>query len=252
MSSIRGDFQSALQGYRTALELLPKVVWLGLDTPSHQDRLLNKKPEELGCLAVTCAIQLGNLKAAIELLDLGRSVFWQQAGSLRSDLELLRVEDQELATELQRVGHQLDANNFSNSLAITRDESDNRDERSAEDVGKERRRLVSLWEDLVEQVRQLPQFKRFLQPVPFDELRQASTEGQIIIVNASKYGVDALVFGVSQPIQHVPLPDIDLEMLIDLSEDIVHQRPAVPTKKSQQHNTLHSILFETNVTGSLE
>jgi hypothetical protein len=84
---------------------------------------------------------------------------------LRSDLESLRLEDPELATELQRVGHQLDANNFSNSLAITRDESDNCDERSAEDVGKEHRRLDSLWEDLVERVRQLPQFKHFLQPV---------------------------------------------------------------------------------------
>jgi hypothetical protein len=33
--------QSALQGYRTALKLLPKVLWLGLDIPSRQDRLLN-------------------------------------------------------------------------------------------------------------------------------------------------------------------------------------------------------------------
>jgi hypothetical protein len=156
ISHINSDFSSALEGYRTALELLPKVVWLGLDTPSRQYLLLCEKSEDLGSLAATCAIQLGNFKAAVELLDLGCSIFWQQAVSLRSDLELLRVEDPELAKELQRVGHQLDAGNFSHSLLTTRDRTINHDQCSTEEIGKTRCHLVGLWEDLVEQVRQLP------------------------------------------------------------------------------------------------
>jgi CHAT domain-containing protein len=198
---------------------------------------LREKSGDLGTLAATCAIQLGKFEAAVELLDLSRSILWQQASSLRSDLDLLRAEDPELAKELQRVGHQLDAGNFSHSLLTTGDESVSHDQRSSEEIGKERRRLVGLWEDLVEQVRQLPKFKYFLKPVPFDELRQASAGREIIVINASNYRVDALIFGASQPIEHVPLPDIDLKVLSELTDDILHRRPAFATKKAQRKYT---------------
>jgi hypothetical protein len=190
-SHVYGDIASALDGYRTALKLLPKVAWLGLDTHSHQARLKLEKLEDLGCLAATCAIHLGCLEEAVELLDLGRSVFWQQAGSLRSDLETLKDSEPELATELQRVGHQLDADNFLCSRFTVEEESLGYHQRSAETVGREHRRLVGQWEGLVERVRQLPQFKYFLKPVPFDQLCRASTEGLIIIINASKYSMPA-------------------------------------------------------------
>ena len=237
ISHVYGDLQSALEGYRTALELLPKVMWLGLDTPSRQALLLHEKSEDLGSLAATCAIQLGNFEAAVELLDLSHSLFWQQAVSLRSDLELLRAEDPELATELQRVGHQLDAGNFTHSLLITGNESISHDQRSAEEIGKMRRHYVGLWEDLVEQIRQLPQFKHFLQPVPFDELCQASAGRQIIVINVSRLRVDALVLGASKHIEHVPLPNINLTVLSELSDDIIHQRPAFATEKTQRNYT---------------
>jgi CHAT domain-containing protein len=237
ISHIYSDLQSALEGYRTALELLPKVVWLGLDTPSRQAHLLHEKSEDLGSLAATCAIQLGNFEAAVELLDLSRSLFWQQAVSLRSDLELLRAEDPELAKELQRVGHQLDADNFTHSLLTTGNESISHDPHSAEEFGKMHRLLVGLWEDLVEKVRRLPQFKHFLQPIPFDKLCQASVGRKIIVINVSKFRVDALVLGASQHIEHVPLPDIDLTVLSELSDDIIHQRPAFATEKAQRNYT---------------
>jgi tetratricopeptide (TPR) repeat protein len=100
ISHRNGDLLCALDGYRTALELFSKVAWLGLDTRSREDTLLREKSENLGCLAATCAIRLGRLEEAVELLDLGRSVFWQQASSLRSDFETLREEDAELAERL--------------------------------------------------------------------------------------------------------------------------------------------------------
>jgi len=44
---------------------------------------------------------------------------------------------------------------------------------------------------------------------------------QVIVINASEYGVDALIFGATGPIQHVSLPDVDLEIITELSNDIV-------------------------------
>jgi len=90
------------------------------------------------------------------------------------------------------------------------------------------------WEELMESVRKLPQFTYFLMPVPFDQLCQAVGAEQIIIINASKYGVDALIFVLLDLFKHVPLPNIDLEELTVLSSEILLQQPAVPIEKLQQ------------------
>ena len=117
MSYGNGDLPSALDGYRIALELFPKVAWLGLDVRSRQDALLHGKPEYIGCLAATCAIQLGRFEEAVELLDLGRSFFWQQASSLRSDLEILREHNAELANMFDTICQQLNAGDFSDPFS---------------------------------------------------------------------------------------------------------------------------------------
>jgi hypothetical protein len=86
-----------------------------------------------------------------------------------------------------------------------------------------------VWEALVESVRQLPKFEHFLRPIPFGQLRQA------IIINASQYGVDALVFGATGPIEHVSLADISLENLTKLSSNIVLEQPVYPTATQQRN-----------------
>ncbi|KIM75678.1 hypothetical protein PILCRDRAFT_13333 [Piloderma croceum F 1598] len=235
-SYLNGDLMSALEGYRTALELLPKVVWLGLDTSLRQDWLLGAESEALGCLAATCAIRLGHLEEAVELLDLGRSVFWRQASSLRSDLQKLNEDEPELSEKLERVGRQLDAGNFSDSaFTIGAENIGNDRQRTPKDVVRERRLLVAEWEELVERVRQLPQFKYFLRPIPFCQLRQVSVAGQVVIINASGYGVDALIFGNTGPIEHVSLPHINLEILTNMSSNIVLERP-INASATQRRN----------------
>jgi hypothetical protein len=231
---LNGDLLSALDGYHVALKLLPKVAWLGLDTFFCQSQLIHEKSEDIGCLAATCAIQLGHLVEAIELLDLGRSVLWQQASSLQSDLEMLREHEPELAHELEIIGKQLDAGNFSGPSFIVGEHNVGDNPLHTGDIGKERRQLVGKWEELVERVRQLPQFQYFLRPVPFHQLRQTFKTGQVIIVNASEYGVDGLIFGATGPIEHVPLPNIDLETLTTKSNDIVHMRPTITSTKKQR------------------
>ena len=227
-----GDLVSALEGYRTALELLPKVAWLGLNIPSRQHWLVEETSDQLGCLAATCAIQLGRFEEAVELLDTSRSVIWRQAASLRSDLKMLKEEEPRLAKELEIISRQLDDELFFDSASIAGECRDDRT--SGEDLGKERRQLASEWERLVEAVRQLPKFKYFLRPIPFDQIRQVSSGGHVVIINASIYRADALIFGISGPIVHVPLSDTDLETLAELSSDIVLRRPAHTSTNQQR------------------
>jgi hypothetical protein len=229
------DLLSALDGYRTALELFSKVAWLGLDTTTRQDMLLQEKAENLGCLAATCAIRLGHLEEAVELLDLGRSVFWKQASSLRSDFETLRQQDTEVAEKLEGIGRQLDAGNF----YLTGERKFEDDRRNMEEIGRERRRLVSEWEELVVRVRQLPQFEFFLKPIPFSQLRQSCMTGQVVIINTSAYGVDALVFGATGLIEHVSLPDINHDALTELSQNIVLNQPSRGSELQRRKYTTH-------------
>jgi hypothetical protein len=95
----------------------------------------------------------------VELLDLGRSVYWQQASSLRSDLEALKEEDKQLANELETVGRKLDTRNISDSNFIGEGQSVRVN--SKEVLGRERRSLANKWESLVERARQIPQFTYF-------------------------------------------------------------------------------------------
>jgi tetratricopeptide (TPR) repeat protein len=220
ISHLNGDLLSALDGYKAALGLMPKVAWLGLNASSRHDKLLQEKSENLGCLAANCAIQLGHLEEAVELLNQGRSVLWQQASSLRSDLEALREEEPELAEELEKIGQQLDAGNFSDTFFTLRQISVDDDQHKPENIGKERHHLAGVWEGLLERVRQLPKFEYFLKPIPFHQFRQAFTAGQVVIINASEYGVDALIFAATGPIKHVSLPDINFETFTKLSANM--------------------------------
>lgn len=225
-----GDLTGAMDGYRKALEILPKVAWLGLDVAARQHWLLREKSESMAQCAATCAIQMGCYEEAVELLDLGRSVFWQQASSLRSDLQVLRDEAPALAEELESIGRMLDAGNFSESPDDTYVAGVN----VTRNVGQERRRLVGAWEELLAKIRKLSKLEYFLLGTPFHQLRQAAISGRVVVVNVSQYGADALIFGQTGSVQHVPLPQIDLDTLGELSATILLQRPSNANKERQR------------------
>jgi tetratricopeptide (TPR) repeat protein len=235
------DIPFALEGYRNALRILPKVAWLGLCTTSRQEWLSREKSEHLGSLAARCAIQLGHFEEAVELLDVGRSVFWQQASSLRHDLETLREEEPDLAKSLEEIGRQLDAGNFSVSTIPIGEQLSGNEHHSQWDVGRGRRDLVGIWEGLLERVRQLPKFEHFLRPIPIQQLRQNVTTGQVVIINVCQYGVDALIFAADGPIEHVSLLDVDFDILTQLSGDIVN-RPVNTTDAQRRSYTNHYLI----------
>ena len=55
-------------------------------------------------------------------------------------------------------------------------------------------------------IRDLPGLSRFLLPLLFCDLQRAAIDGPIIIMNASKYGCDALIVFVDKDPVHIPLP----------------------------------------------
>jgi hypothetical protein len=143
----------------------------------------------------------------------------------------------ELVNQLEMIGAQVDAGNFSSQSLLHVEDPEVRSY-SIEDVGRERRRLVGEWEGLLERVRKLPRFENFLKPVPFSQLRQAAAGGQVVVVNVSRYGVDALIFGATGQVVHVPLVDADIQTLHKLGRNIVlRQSACASAAQRQSYNT---------------
>jgi tetratricopeptide (TPR) repeat protein len=229
ISHLNGDLYLALDAYLTALEILPKVAWLGSDVISQQSSLVRGQSEDSTSNSAACAVELGLFEDAVEFLDAGRSLIWQQISALQMDLKVLRDEcpaSNELVEELQSVSRQLSRASFSDLPSNPQEMHVEFNQKALEGIRKERRRLAERWDELVKLVRKR-HFEDFLRPTRFQKLRQAAADGLVIIINVSTYQVDALVIDVTQPIQHIPLPGIDAETITKLSTDITSYRPSL-------------------------
>lgn len=94
-----GDWASALGAYRIAIAQLPALVWRGIGRASQEDRLTDVY--QLAQDAAACAIAAGHPEEAVELLDQGRSILWNQADETRLATESLRQADSDLADRLE-------------------------------------------------------------------------------------------------------------------------------------------------------
>ena len=87
---------SCIQAYSEAIALLPQLSWLGQSASVRQELLTRVDPNIVGD-AAACAIELGDLPMAIELLEQGRSIFWAQLLQFRMELTHLQAVDSSLA-----------------------------------------------------------------------------------------------------------------------------------------------------------
>jgi hypothetical protein len=101
-----GLADQALAAHRCAGELLPRATWRGIGTASRQHR--SRRWQGLAGAAAAAAIDAGDLRAAVELLESTRGVAWSQLLELRSDLAMLVEKHSELAAALCRVRDALD------------------------------------------------------------------------------------------------------------------------------------------------
>lgn len=216
-----GNLTCALEGYRLASEILPKVVWIGLSQTSRHAILSKEQSEGIACSSAACAIDLGEFETAVELLDSGRSYYWQQSSALRQDLEGVRDVNADLASALENIGQLLEKRSGEGLRFNTMDAIPS----TTENIGRQRRDLAKSWEDTLGKIRLLPGFGDFLRPSPFHTLRRAASAGQVVIINVSSHRADALIVDAWQPLQHIPLLNIDLNTITLLSNRVTRKRP---------------------------
>ncbi|THU89253.1 hypothetical protein K435DRAFT_969185 [Dendrothele bispora CBS 962.96] len=198
--SIYQSPSSALDAYTVVLDMIPQVVWFGQTVQRRYDDL-----PTIGMVintAATLAISVGDLPRAVEWLEEGRSIVWKQILQLRTPLDELHQQHPDLADELSRVSLALDnagTSDFQNiNLKIKY--------KSVEEEAQNHRKLAAKYEELLQQVRKLDGFSRFLKPKTFPELSPAARNGPVVVVNAAALRCDALVLCTSGEIIPVPLP----------------------------------------------
>jgi hypothetical protein len=204
---------SAMQAYQYTINLLPRLASLDLNIRQRQEAL--SRARGLACDACSYSIREGQFEKAVEFLCAGRGVFWAQALQLRTPLDELQSLAPHLALKLRTISNALEAPSVHDGSQPMQDGLQHT--RDLEQEATRRRILNKDWNDTLEAVRKLKDFDDFLLPKSISNLRKASSNGPIVLLNAADSGCDALVV-TQEEVKHIPLPDTSIKMIHDLGD----------------------------------
>ncbi|CAE7230855.1 unnamed protein product [Rhizoctonia solani] len=188
-----------IDAYRTAIDLLPQFIWLGA-TP-HQQYHDISTAETLASDAASAAIRSSDYSLALEWLEHARCVVWSQSLMLCSPLDQLPSSDSHLATQLKAIAVQF-YNSTSSEIQVP--------SMTLEQIGHQRIRLASQYQSLLAQIRRLPEFEDFLQPVKANKLSRVARNGPVVVVKCNTDCCDALfIMPGWDTIRYLALPDFN-------------------------------------------
>jgi hypothetical protein len=112
-----------LQAYTAVIHILSHIASVGLEVKYHH-ALLKQHSIGLAGNAAACAIELGEVEYAVEMLQAGCSIFWQQSLQLQTSLDKLQAVRPDLTNELHSIGRALEAGSFQTSFLSTKESTD--------------------------------------------------------------------------------------------------------------------------------
>jgi hypothetical protein len=172
--------------------------------------------------AATCAVRLGQFHTAVEFLEACRSIFWSQALQLRTPLDALAAIQPDLSSKLTEISRQLEQASFRDTSQYALNDSPVK-VMSIESEDIRCQKLNEKWEDVIKSIRLLHGFEDFMQPKGINALKEAAVSGPIIILTANATACFALIVTLSNDVQYLELPQIDLpkvQLLSDLSRGL--------------------------------
>ena len=182
---------SVLEAYQTSLSALDQFTSLNPSLDSRHETM-QARVADVANDAFSCAIRHNNFQMAVELLEQGRGILWSQLARFDISLSMLKSRDSQ--------GLEL-GSTFTRLSAKLRKHAEGSGGKDMDPYW----RVQEEWQSVVDKIRCLDGFSRFLLPPRFEDLRRAAERGPIIIVNASKYACDALIVLHTGPPVHVPL-----------------------------------------------
>ncbi|KAF9000845.1 CHAT domain-containing protein [Cyathus striatus] len=173
----------ALYGYGLAIELLPTVAWLG-ETVSERHHKLNAW-SSLVNEAAAVSISWNRLDLAIQWLEEGRNIVWNQLNTFRTPVDDLHDIRPDLADELRRISKALDQLGSRSAKQADRMTLDQKSNVQVE--ARMQRDLAEKWEDTLHIVRTLEGFGDFLRPAKLSKLLEMKRPGgTVVVINIDK------------------------------------------------------------------
>ena len=197
-----------LQASSVAIGLLPQLAWIGLPL-THRYRELAKGAGVVR-EAAAAALDSGLPEIAVEWLEQGRSIVWGELFQLRSSYEDLSSTHPDHARRLRELSTALDRASVTRKKSLS---SLHRPTKSDLQHDVDKHRMLAIERDkLLQEIRGLPGFERFLLQKEFSQLRASAHSGPAVILNAAESRCDALIVRADvDHVIHVPLPDFTFQ-----------------------------------------
>ncbi|KAH8810253.1 CHAT domain-containing protein [Flagelloscypha sp. PMI_526] len=200
---------SSLRPQQTLINLIPELVWLG--APIYQrfqmvQDVVGSSIHE----AVSDAIRAQELQLAVEWMEQGRSIVWNQLRQLRSPLVDLQDSHPFLAQDFQDAQRRIELC-FLRSDLLADTAAD-----SLEQQAQAHRSDIQRREELLAEIRSKKGFESFLRPEKFPVLSKACHGRLVVLLTVSKDNCDALVISPSSLITHLSFTNMSQGDISDL------------------------------------
>ena len=210
-------WQEAVAGFAAAAELLGLVAPRSL-IRGDQEFLLQELGG-VGAEAAACCVHAGLTGRAVELFEQGRGVLLGQALDTRTDLTALAEQHPGLADRFTVLRDDLDR---AGDPAVppaplppgTEGAAEGRAEAARRDMER-RRAAAAAFDQVIGEIRRLPDFRGFLRPPRTVELLAAAAEGPVVVVTVSPSGSHALILAGGVVLDPVPLAGLTPETVYD-------------------------------------
>jgi len=210
--SQKNGLPECLDAYSKAVQVLPDLVWMGHVIPVRHKALLWHDIHTLIAEGAAACVQFDQLELAVELLEQGVAVIYQQLLQLRDEFSTLTMHHPSLAQQLRHVSLQLQSCTSQTSSTIKVPQTASAQEHNPHLLVINRKKIIK-------KIRKLPHFTHFLLPPSYQTLSLAAQHGPIIMINCMASHSDAIIlFSPYRPIQHVAFPGVSLQTARDQLE----------------------------------
>ncbi|KAF6744193.1 CHAT domain-containing protein [Ephemerocybe angulata] len=203
------DSPEIVFAFDTALALLGLIAGLEQTVRGRYTHLQDNSGLALD--AAAAAFTLGRADKALEWLEQGRCLVWNQLNALRTPLDSLRAHNAELAENIATTAKQLES--AGSSRGQSHSQMSLSEKVSLEAEARGHLELSRQWDSLLKSARDIPGFESFLKLLPCSSIMQHLPEaGPIIVINVNESRCDAiaLLAGLDEPL-HFPLPAFSIQ-----------------------------------------
>ncbi|KAJ8587014.1 hypothetical protein M405DRAFT_742629 [Rhizopogon salebrosus TDB-379] len=188
-----------LEAYATSMKLLDAYMSVTASVSSRRDAM-KLFSRTLAVDAASCALQHGDECRAVELLEQGRTLIWNQMARFRTPLDGLQEHGdhaRDLVKKFQEFSYLVDkpASECLQGTPRVKEEAD----------VVRYMHLVDEWKKIVEEIRKLEGFSRFMLPPLFSDLQDAARDGPVVVLIASDSSCNAIIIRHRQSPINVPL-----------------------------------------------